>query len=37
MTEPSVERPTVVAVPVEPLFSDAERSALVGFLAGYSG
>jgi integrase/recombinase XerD len=28
---------TQVAVVVEPLFSDAERSALAGFLAGYSG
>jgi hypothetical protein len=27
----------VVAVPAVPLFSDAERAALVGFLAGYSG
>lgn len=40
---PSTERPiadvpiTTVAVPVEPLFSDEERSALVGFLAGYTG
>jgi integrase/recombinase XerD len=28
---------TDVVVPVEPLFSEAERSALVGFLAGYRG
>jgi site-specific recombinase XerD len=27
----------VLAVPVEPLFTDDERAALVGFLAGYSG
>lgn len=37
MTDPTVERPAAVAVPIKPLFSDAERSALVGFLAGYSG
>src|SRR5213078_4623575 len=38
MSEPTVERSTtVVAVPVEQLFTDDERAALVGFLAGYSG
>jgi hypothetical protein len=39
MSDPSVEQPatTTVAVPTEPLFSDEERAALVGFLAGYSG
>jgi integrase/recombinase XerD len=38
MTNATVERSaTVLAAPVEPLFSDDERSALVGFLAGYSG
>jgi integrase/recombinase XerD len=28
---------TEVVVHVEPLFSDGERHALAGFLAGYSG
>src|SRR5664279_3427268 len=28
---------TDIVVSVEPLFTEAERSALVGFLAGYSG
>jgi integrase/recombinase XerD len=38
MSEPSIDRSSAtVAVPVEPLFSDAERSALVGFSACYSG
>jgi site-specific recombinase XerD len=39
MSQPTVETPTTtsVAVPVEQLFTDAERAALVGFLAGYSG
>jgi hypothetical protein len=38
MSTPTVETSTTaVAVPVEALFSDAERAALVGFLAGYSG
>jgi hypothetical protein len=38
VTEPTVERPTnAVAVPIEPSFTKEERSALVGFLAGYSG
>jgi integrase/recombinase XerD len=38
VSEPSVERSTnAVAVPIEPLFTKVERSALVGFLAGYSG
>jgi integrase len=37
MSDPSVERSTGVAVPVEPLFSEQERPTLVGFLSGYSG
>ena len=38
MTDPTVQRSTTaVAVPIESLFSDDERAALVGFLAGYSG
>jgi hypothetical protein len=38
MSEPTIERSTTsVALPVEELFSNDERSALVGFLAGYSG
>src|SRR3954447_19552266 len=38
MSEPTVERSTTaMAVPIEPLFSDDERAALVGLLAGYSG
>ena len=38
MSETTVERSTAaVAVPIEPLFTDDERGALVGFLAGYSG
>src|SRR4051794_3146905 len=38
MSEPTIERSaTAVAVPVEELFTDNERSAFVGFLAGYSG
>jgi integrase/recombinase XerD len=37
MVDPSVERPIAVGVPVEALFSDDERAALVGFLAGHSG
>ena len=43
MSIPTFDRPmtgrpvAAVALPVEPLFSDEERSALVGFLAGYSG
>src|SRR3954471_8684536 len=28
---------TELVVPVEPLFTEAERTALVGFLASYSG
>ena len=34
---PALSPTTEVAVVVEPLFSDAERAALAGFLAGYSG
>ena len=39
MTDPTVEKSATktVAVPLESLFSDDERSALVGFLAGYAG
>jgi integrase/recombinase XerD len=38
MSEPTIDRSTtMVAVPVEQLFNDDERAALVGFLAGYSG
>ncbi|HZC52789.1 MAG TPA: site-specific integrase [Mycobacterium sp.] len=38
MSEPSIERSTTaLAVPIEQLFTDDETSALVGFLAGYSG
>jgi hypothetical protein len=38
MSEPTVERSTTtVAVPIEAMFADGEKSALVGFLAGYSG
>jgi hypothetical protein len=29
--------PSAVLVPVQPLFTDAERFALAGFLAGYRG
>jgi hypothetical protein len=29
--------PTAVVVSVEPLFTEAEHSALVAFLAGYNG
>jgi site-specific recombinase XerD len=37
MTEPTVERSTTIAMPIEELFTHDERRALVGFLAGYSG
>jgi integrase/recombinase XerD len=38
VSERTVDRSTTaVAVPIKPLFSDEEKSALVGFLAGYSG
>ena len=39
MTDPTVEKSATktVAVPLESLFSDDERSAPVGFLAGYAG
>jgi integrase/recombinase XerD len=29
--------PSTALVPVQPVFSDAERLALAGFLAGYRG
>jgi hypothetical protein len=29
--------PSAVLVPVQPVFTDAERLALAGFLAGYRG
>jgi hypothetical protein len=38
MTTTQQRGATVEVVPVaEPLFSDAERAALAGFLAGYTG
>ena len=39
MTDPTVEKSATktVAVPRESLFSDDERAAPVGFLAGYAG
>ena len=39
MTDPTVEKSATktVAVPLESLFGDDERAALVGFLAGYAG
>jgi site-specific recombinase XerD len=37
MTTIPLSPSTEIAVVIEPLFSDAERAALAGFLAGYSG